>query len=290
MRLHAPLLIFALLAAAPGCAMLQPAADVPSVPARTASAAERAHAAALLREGLRAQNPPRGTRPDPDRAAALIEEAATLGDPDAQLLVAAGHLARPDGSRDTRAAFPWLVRAAEGGQPEAQLRLARMIEAGDGTTREPAWAAVWFGRAAERGVAEAQFALGMMQIAGTGVARDEAEALARLRIAEAAGITPARRYREALEPRVSQTEAAAALTRVRGETARGPVATPDRPLVRFAQSALAALGALPATEVDGRDGPTTRAALSAFARREGIAAPPYAPATIDRLRDRMPAG
>jgi hypothetical protein len=184
-----------------------------------------------------------------------------------------------------------LLRAAQQGQPEAQLRLARLIEAGDGTTHEPAWAAVWFGRAAERGVAEAQYALGLMQVGGIGVARDEAEALARLRLAEAAGSAGARRYREALEPRVPRAEAASALAQVRGEATRGPVTTPDRPLVRFVQSALAALGAMPLAQVDGRDGPATRAALSGFARKEGIAATtPYDPAVLDRLRSRYPSG
>ncbi len=266
--------------------MLQPATEVPTV-AEPAGPASRARAAALLREGLRAQNPPRGGTPDPERAAALIEEAAMLGNPDAQLLVAAGHLLRGDGSRDARAAIPWLLRAAQQGQPEAQLRLARLIEGGDGTEREPAWAALWFNRAAERGVPQAQYAFALMQVAGAGTAPDQAEALARLTLAEQAGVAAARRYRQALEPRVPATEAAVALARVRDETTRGPVTTPDRPLVRFAQSALSVLGA--EVEVDGRDGPATRAALTAFARREGLGVSrPYDPAVIDRLRDRLP--
>jgi hypothetical protein len=235
----------------------------------------------LLREGLRAQTPPRGIPPDPDRAAALIEQAAQLGDPDAQLLVATGHLVGPD--RDPAAAIPWLLRAAQQGNAEAQFRLARLIEGGDGTPREPAWAAVWFQRAAERGVAEAQFALALLQIAGVGTAQDQAEALARLRLAEQRGVAAARRYREALEPRVPRAEANAALARLRGETARGPVITPDRPLVRFAQYVLRI------APVDGRDGPAIRAALLDFARREGIAtANPYDTVVIDRLRVRAP--
>jgi hypothetical protein len=263
-----------------GCAGLQGPA-VPSVPAETATAADRTRAAALLREGLRAQSPPRGASPDPDRAAALIEQAAQLGDPDAQLLVATGHMVGPD--RDPAAALPWLLRAAQQGNAEAQFRFARQIEAGDGAAREPAWAAVWFQRAAERGVAEAQFAFALLQIAGIGTAQDQAEALGRLRLAEQRGVASARRYREALEPRVPRADAAAALARLRGETARGPVVTPDRPLVRFAQVVLTP------GQVDGRDGAATRAALLDFARREGIAtANPYDQAVIDALRRRAP--
>jgi|GEM_PF-5953963 len=285
-----PLLVL-LAAPLPGCALLQPGVAVPSAPTEPApSAADRARAAGLLREGQRAQNPPRGVRPDPERAAALIEQAATLGDPDAQLLLAGAHLFRNDGGRDPAAAIPWLIRAAQQGQPEAQFRLARLIEAGEGTPREPAWAAVWFQRAAERGVAEAQFSMAMLQVAGIGTAPDMPEALARMRIAEGGGVAAARRYRVALEGRVPSGQASAALARLRAETARGPVSAVDRPLVRFAQSGLLQLGLAPGLPVDGRDTPATRAALADFARREGIAAGPYDPVVIDRLRARLPRG
>jgi TPR repeat protein len=262
------------------CAVFQPPA-VPSAPAETPSATDRARAASLLREGRRAQNPPRGTAPDPDRAATLIEQAARLGDADAQLLVALAHLAGPD--RDPAAAVPWLLRSAQQGNAEAQFRLARQIEAGEGTPRETAWAAVWFQRAGARGVAEAQYALALLQLAGIGTAQDQGEALARLRIAEQRGVPGARRYREALEPRVPRAEANAAAGRVRAEMTHGPVVTPDRALVDFVQFVLRP------GPVDGQDGPATRAALLDFARREGIAtANPYDPAVIDRLRARAP--
>lgn len=247
---------------------------------------ERARAEALYREGIRAMNPPQGTAPDPDRAARLIEEAATLGHAEAQMLLAASYLYRPDGSRDVAAALPWLQRAAQQGHVEAQLRLARLFEAGDGVPREPAWAAVWFQRAAERGSAEAQYALALMQIAGTGTAQDLAEALARLTVAERAGVEGAARYRQALAARVPPEEAARAVARIQGQRARGPVPAVDRPLVRFAQSTLHLAGFDPGP-VDGLDGPSTRAALRAFADREGVDAPgPYAPAMVERLRAR----
>lgn len=276
----------ALLIAAPGCALIAPSGPTPVAPDPAPTAAERARADALYREGLRALNPPRGIAPDPDRAARLIAEAAALGNADAQMLLAASHLYRPDGSRDPGSAIPWLERAARQGHVEAQLQLARLIEAGDGAQREPAWAAVWFQRAAERGSAEAQFALGLMQIVGAGTARDEAEALARLRLAERGGVAAATRYREALERRVDPAAAEAAWARVRRERARGPVPAVDRPLVRFVQSTLVANGFDPGS-VDGYDGPRTRTALAAFAQREGIAgAAPYAPAMVERLRAR----
>lgn len=276
----------ALLLAAPGCGWVEQLRPAPTAPPPSPDAAERARADALYREGIRALNPPRGGTPDPDRAARLIAEAGELGNPDAQMLLAAGHLYRPDGSRDPASAIPWLERAARQGHVEAQLELARLIEAGDGTRREPAWAAVWFQRAAERGSPQAQFALGLMQIVGAGTARDEAEALARLRLAERRGVAAAGRYRAALAPRVPPAEAEAAFARVQRERARGPVPAVDRPLVRFVQSALAANGFDPGP-VDGHDGPRTRAALATFAEREGIAgAPSYAPAMIERLRAR----
>lgn len=266
---------------AAGCAMPDASQSVTSAGPPAASAAELREAARLHREGLRANSPPLN---NPDLAARLIEAAATMGDPDAQLLVAAGHLFRSDGGRDAAAAAPWLNRAAHQGSAEAQYRLAQLLEAGEGLRREPAWAALWFQRAAERGHPEAQFALALMQVVGEGTARDEAEALARMTIAEGRGVAPARRYREALQRRVPPAQARATTARLRGETARGPATTPDRALVRFAQSALAARGAW-SVPVDGRDGPAIRAALAGFARQQGIAASgPYDPAVIDRLR------
>jgi hypothetical protein len=125
--------------------------------------------------------------------------------------------------------------------------------------------------------------MALLQIAGIGTAQDQGEALARLRIAEQRGVPGARRYREALEPRVPRAVANAAAGRVRGEATRGPVVTPDRPLVNFVQFVLTP------GQVDGQDGPATRAALLDFARREGIATTaPYDPAVIDRLRGRAP--
>ncbi|WP_188967880.1 SEL1-like repeat protein [Neoroseomonas lacus] len=267
-----------------GCALIAGGAPVPSQPPPLPTAQQRAQAARLQRDGLRAMNPPRGIPADPARASQLIEAAAELGDPDAQMLVAGSHLFRTDSGRDAAAALPWLHRAAQQGSPEAQYRLARLIEAGDGTPAEPAWAAVWFQRAAERGLPEAQFAMGLLQVAGIGTAADEAEALARIALAQRRGVAAAQRYRLALQPRVPPAQATQAAARIAAETAQGPVTPVDRPLVRFAQSALSRTGAWN-RPVDGLDGPQTRAALVDFARRQGLnAAGPYDPVVIDRLR------
>jgi len=269
-----------------GCALIG-GATVPSQAPPAPSAQDRTRAAALQRDAQRALNPPAGVPAAPDRAAQLIQAAAEMGDANAQLLVAGSHLYRTDGSRDAAAAIPWLHRAAQQGSAEAQYQLARLLEAGDGTPRDRAWAAVWFQRAAERGLPEAQFAMALLQIAGAGTAPDEAEALARLAISDRRGVAAARRYRAALAPRVPAAQARAAAARLAGETARGPVAPVDRPLVRFAQSGLRQIEGWTGA-VDGVDGAQTRAALLAFARREGLAVSgPYDPALIDRMRARL---
>lgn len=271
-----PLLLLALSA----CASFGAGPPVPSAQPAAPTAQERREATRLRQEALRALNPPRGAAPDTGRAAALIESAAARGDPDAQLLLALAQL----GEGDPGSALPWLHRAAHQGQPDAQYRLARLIEAGEGTRREPAWAAVWFQRAAERGHAQGQFAMGLLQVAGEGTARDEAQALARFELAQRRGVRAAGRYAEALRRRVPAPQARAAAALLNSERARGPVAAVDRPLARFAQSSLAALGRWSGT-VDGRDGPATRRALAAFARQEGLSgANPYDPAVLDRLR------
>lgn len=263
------------------------APTVPTEPPPAPSAVDRREGARLQREAIRALNPPRGAR-DPERAAALIEAAAQRGDPDAQMLLAAGHLFGPESTRDPAAAIPWLHRAGQQGHAEAQYRLARLLEAGQGTRREPYWAAVWFQRAAERGHPDASFALGLLQVLGEGTARDEAEALARVSIAERSGIAQAGRYAAALRQRVPPAQARGAEARLRGQRTRGAVAAVDRPLVRFVQSGLASLGAWNAP-VDGLDSTTTRAALEAFARREGISpgSGPYDVVVLDRLRNRL---
>lgn len=263
------------------------APPLPTEPPPAPSALDLREGARLQREAIRALNPPRGPR-DPERAAALVEAAAQRGDPDAQMLLAAGYLFGPEGTRDPAAAIPWLHRAAQQGHAEAQYRLARLLEAGEGTRREAYWAALWFQRAAERGHPDAHFALGLLQVLGEGTARDEAEALARVATAERAGIRQARRYAAALRQRVPPRQARAAEARVRSETARGAVTPVDRPLVRFVQSGLSALGAWDAP-VDGRDNAATRAALEAFARREGLspARGPYDTVVQDRLRNRL---
>lgn len=274
------------LGAVGGCALIETPATtaVPSAPAPAPSASDLREGARLQRSAVALMSP-RGTRPaDPEGAARLVEQAAQLGDPDAQLMLAHGHLSGADGARDPAAALPWLQRAAQQGNAEAQYRLAQLLEAGDGTARDVAWAAVWFQRAAERGLPQAQFALAMLQVAGEGTARDEAEALARFTIAEQRGVAAAARYRAALQGRVPPAAARQALARIRSETARGPVPPVDRAVVRFAQSTLAARGSWTGP-VDGRDSPAIRAALTAFAREQGLPAEsPFAPAVVDRLR------
>lgn len=279
----------ALLVALAGCGTLSsPAPQPPPTAAPAApSARERSEAAALYREALRRLNPPAGHAADAAGAAALVDQAARLGDPDAQFLLATGLLAEAEGPADAAAAVPWLNRAAHQGLAPAQYRLGRLLEEGTGTPREPAWGALWFNRAAERGQAEAHFALALLQLAGEGTAQAQAEALARLSIAEGRGVPGAARYRAALEPRVPAAEARRARSRLQAETARGAVAAVDRPLVRFAQSGLARLG-LWTRAVDGADSPAVRAALADFARAEGLsAANPYDAAVIDLLRTRL---
>jgi TPR repeat protein len=251
---------------------------VPSLARVEATAAERARGAQLYRQGQAL------ARTDADRAAGLIEQAATLGHAEAQFHLGMALLLARDGA----GAAPWFALAGAQGHVEAMFQLARVLDAGQGVRQERAFAAVWFQRAGERGHLPALQAMALLQILGQATARDEAEALARLALAAERGHRPAIRYRDALRPRVPPAAAAAALARLRGETARGPVAALDRPLLRFVQSALVASGAA-TLRVDGQDGPATRAAALAFARREGIATTsPYAAPVIDALRRRFP--
>jgi hypothetical protein len=270
--------------AAAGCVAPVAPAMLPTAPPPPASRDDQRQAAQLRQEAVAAMQAVRRGTAGPDGAAALFEAAAMRGDPEAQLILALGHMSGVSGAPNLAAALPLLHRAAQQGLPEAQYRLAQALEAGQGVRRDVAWAAMWFGRAAERGHAEAQFALALLRILGEGIEADEADALARLRAAERAGVAPARRYREALQRRVAPAAAREAEARLRREATLGPVREPDRPLLRFMQSGLAHRGAWP-LRADGADGPQLRAAIEAFARREGLPpGDPFGVQVIDRLR------
>ncbi|MGV6871495.1 tetratricopeptide repeat protein [Pseudochelatococcus sp. B33] len=114
----------------------------------------------------------------PREAARRLAEAARLGFPDAQLILAQLYLDGHGVERDTRAAYRWFSQAAAGGRVEALNMIGRCHELGWGVPADPALAAVWYRRAARRGHAWARFNLAGLLLDGQGVAQDARGALA----------------------------------------------------------------------------------------------------------------
>jgi len=252
------------------------------------AAPARSRAETLYRDGLRHMEGS-GVPVDMARAAELIGQSADLGHAESQYLLGTNAALRGALTRPPEAPALWLTRAALQGHARAQQRLGDAYASGAGVGRDLPWAALWYNRAAERGVPEAQLAFGRMLARGQGTARDPAEAYGWLGLAAAAGQAEAAAERSGLEGALDPAARRAADARVRAQRRAGSVGHPDRPLIRFAQSALRALQ-LGNEAPSGRATAATRQALAGFARAESLVPrDPWAPAIIARLRDRSRA-
>ena len=266
-------------AAASRPASAPPAAQPAAAPSETRLSPEAAY-----RLGLGHLNG-EGVAKDERRAAELLESAAERGHRDAQYILGITHARQDLPAYDPARAVMWLSRAGEGGHPLAANALAAIYAEGRGVPKEPAWAAVWYRRAAERGHADSAFALGLIYVAGGGVARDIAEAHRWLAAAERANQREAKRYREALETKMTHDEIAAAKAQpapsIRPMT---PARIPDEAIVRFVQYALSTTGGDPGA-IDGRMGPATRAALAEYRKGKRLRAEAnLSSATVEALR------
>jgi len=249
---------------------------------------QRNRATTLYRQSLRYLEG-NGVPVDLVRAADLAGQAADLGSPDAQYLIGINPDLRAALQRAPEPAVVWLTKAALQGHGRAQYRLAQAWETGDGVSRDLAWAALWFNRAAERGIADAEFSFALLQARGEGTARNESDAYGWFVRAAAAGHPVAGRHQVAMAGRLDAATRRLAERRIRLQRRSGPVTYPDRPLIRFAQSALAALGQF-SEPVTGQDNRSTRGALLGFARSESLdTRDPFAPTLIGRLRERSHA-
>lgn len=98
-----------------------------------------------------------GPARNPERAAALLSNAAARGTSEAQYYLGLLHLNGTGVAKDPQAAFNWLLAASEGQYGPAQLELAKLYISGVGTAPNPGQAAYWMQEAAARNIAEAQF-------------------------------------------------------------------------------------------------------------------------------------
>lgn len=125
-------------------------------------------------------------RVDDARAKALLEDAATTGDPLARMWIARclsrGRMGFVQDREQARARAAEVIadvrRMAGDGVLEAVFLMGTAHDEGLGVAEDPAVAADWFQRAADRGHVLAQHNLGNAYAAGRGVTKDEALAVA----------------------------------------------------------------------------------------------------------------
>ena len=105
---------------------------------------------------------------DFESAAALFEQAANDGNPDAQYKLGSMHHDGEGLPRNHEQAVYWYTKAAKRGNTTAQYWLCIMHREGMGVPRSYSEALYWCKRAANNGHAEAQFAVGQFYFDGLG--------------------------------------------------------------------------------------------------------------------------
>jgi TPR repeat protein len=118
------------------------------------------------------------------------QQAAELGDADAQFISGGMYFQGLGTSRDFLKAFRLLRQAAQNGKssPESQRILAQAYLLGSGIPKNYEKARYWYDRAAESGDKEAQNELGFMYYIGNGVERNVAKATRYFREAARQGL------------------------------------------------------------------------------------------------------
>ena len=141
---------------------------------------------------------------------ACIEQLAQSGNATAQLALG-GFYAGGDGvPQDQQQAVSWYEKSAAGGNDIAMSRLGNAYLTGTGVTQDYGQAAAWFARAASAGDAWSMEKLGSLYETGQGVGQDNVAAYQWYDIAAARGDTHAADLRDALAPKMSTDQIAAA--------------------------------------------------------------------------------
>ena len=107
-----------------------------------------------------------------DLAIPLLQQAAKLGNTDAQLELGFLYNMGEGVDRDPNKATHWYEKAAAQGNVDAQFNLGILYEKGDGVGQDYSKARQWYEKAAVQGDAQAQFNLGALYQNGRGVSQD----------------------------------------------------------------------------------------------------------------------
>lgn len=150
----------------------------------------------LFREGEAAEE-----AGDLSSALFLFEQAARMGDADAQFNCGVMYSKGQGAAADPVKALYWYEQAAQQGETYAQFNLAMLYYSGRGTAEDKAKALAWFEKAAQQGYADAQFNCGIMYASGQGAAASWDKANLWLGKAASQGHEQAKKALAALTPR-----------------------------------------------------------------------------------------
>lgn len=216
-------------------------------------------------------------RQDYPAALAAYQKAAEAGGRYGQFMLASMYLAGQGTKRDLRMYLNWMRQSAERGYAPANYLMGMAYMASDSEA-----ARQYFEKAASQEHGAAMHMLGLLHAGGTGVPQSDQEALRWFRRARASGypVDPRMLTASGIQAYAQEVRQRQAASSVRS----APASSSQKDLVREIQQRLVELGFDPGP-VDGLLGQKTRAAITAFQRRQGLAADGRAtPQVLDALK------
>ena len=204
-------------------------------------------------------------RKDYPAALARYQDAAELGNAEAQYYLSFMYLEGKGIAPDSQKAVLWMQKSADGGFAPAQVQMGLKHLAGSGVSRDPVKAYSFFEKAAQAENPEAQYFLAVMTATGQGTTRNTDQALRWSRMAKSNGFPV---------PEELLTQKGLAALGYQTHQAAGPADAPTVPsgkeLILQIQAELTRLGFQPGP-VDGVFGKKTASAIKSFQLKAGLA-------------------
>lgn len=198
-------------------------------------------------------------------ALASYQDAAELGNAEAQYYLSFMYLEGKGIAPDSQQAVLWMQKAATGGFAPAQVQMGLKHLSGSGVSRDPVKAHAFFEKAAQSENPEAQYFLAVMTATGQGTTRNTDQALRWFRMAKSNGfpVPDEMLTQKGIAALGHQTHQATA-------SAHAPTVLSGKDLILNIQAGLTRLGFQPGP-VDGVFGKKTASAIRSFQSQAGLA-------------------